>query len=160
RIGSGASRAAPLAIVAGGLILDLGEAERTFIYRCQDRFLAYTGLWQLPSVFFTAGDAHVEIYRAQIAEQSRRFDLIRRRTNLLADAQLRDPLYVGCDIDEMRLFACSAFEEAVARLGPVGGFAVNQISPSYASLLGQLGALLRRHGLDIDAGDSGRRMGA
>src|SRR5437660_6138557 len=95
RVAGGASGGAPLAIISGGLILDLGEAERTFIYRCQDRFLAYSSLWKLPSVFFVAGASHEETYRAHTAIQRERFDRMRSHTGLFSAMPLLEPIYVG-----------------------------------------------------------------
>src|SRR4051794_9028560 len=142
---------APLAIVSGGLILDLGEAERTFIYRCQDRFLAYTSLWAERSVFFVASERHAEIYRRQFIAQRARFDRIRERTGLFAATPLLAPLYVGCDIDSLTLFPCRDFSAQLEALPAVRGFLLNQISPTYAKLLAQLAGLLRQHGVAIDA---------
>jgi len=160
RIPGVATDAAPLAIIAGGLILDLGEAERTFIYRCQDRFLAYTSLFDLRSIFFVAGDAHLAIYRAHIAAQRARFELIRRRTGLFQTAELSEPLYVGCDIDRMRVFACSGFADQWKNVDLGGGIALNQISPTYAALLAELAGLLRDHGrAPAWALDDGARLG-
>ena len=146
----GAPNVAPLAIVAGGLILDLGEAERTFIFRCQDRFLAYTSLWGLRSAFFAAGDNHVGIYRSQIAMQRGRYDRIRARTGLFAGRPLLEPLYVGCDIDQLRLCALTGFAGQAKTLAPSLALAINQISPTYAGLLAQLAELLRRQGIRVD----------
>ncbi|UWU92919.1 hypothetical protein [Bradyrhizobium sp. CB1015] len=141
---------ARLAIVAGGLILDLGEAERTFIYRCQDRFLTYTSLWQARSIFFALNDRHVETYRQHVGAQRLLFDHIRDRTGLFSLQPLLEPLYVGCNIDNLRVFACRGFSEQVQALRPVAGFMLNQISPTYAMLLAQLAQLLRLHGMPID----------
>jgi hypothetical protein len=154
----GTANGAPLAIVAGGLILDLGEAERTFIFRCQDRFLAYTSLWGLSSVFFAATDSHVGIYRSQIATQRARYDRIRARTGLFVGRPLVEPLYVGCDIDELRLFALTGFAGQAKTLARSLALAMNQISPTYAELLVQLAGLLRGQGISVDdiAADSAR----
>lgn len=146
----GTGEGAPLAVIAGGLILDLGEAERTFIFRCQDRFLAYTSLWGLRSAFFAASDNHVMIYSEQIASQRARYDRIRDRTGLFAGRPLVEPLYVGCNIDKLRLFALSGFAEQVKSLAWSVDLATNQISPTYADLLAQLAGLLREQGIDID----------
>ena len=146
----GAQGGAPLAIVAGGLILDLGEAERTFIYRCQDRFLAYTSLWGLRSVFFAAGNSHVEIYRRHVAAQRVCYDRIRDRTGLFAGQPLLEPLYVGCDIDQLRLFVCTGFAEQAKAVAPSLDLATNQISPTYADLMVQLAGLLRGQGIEVD----------
>ena len=67
----GATR--PLGIVSGGLLLDSGEADPTFVYRCQDRYLAYTSLLGLRTVFFVRDDAHAAHYAALIARQRERY---------------------------------------------------------------------------------------
>lgn len=149
RFGARSDRGTPLAIVSGGLILDLGEAERTFIYRCQDRFLAYSSLWGLRSVFFAASHGHVEIYRSHIAGLRARFDRIRDRTGLFTARTLLEPIYAGCDIGDMRLFACDGFAAQAKNIAPLAGVALNQISPTYAALLAQLAALLRQYGVDV-----------
>lgn len=141
---------AVLAIVAGGLILDLGEAERTFVYRCQDRFLAYTSLWGLRSVFLAASDSHVAIYRDHIAAQRARYDLLRDRTGLFAGRPLLEPLYVGCNIDDLQLFACDGFAAQAKTLARSVDLATNQISPTYAGLLAQLAGLLREQGIHVE----------
>lgn len=147
RIGGSGNGRRPIAVIGGGLILDVGEAERTFIYRCQDRFLAYSSLWGLRSIFFAASDAHVEIYRRHVARQRNLYDRIRARTGLLAARPLNEPLYVGCNIDRLRLFACAGFAAQWREEGTPTAILLNQLSPTYAALLGQLAALLRRHGM-------------
>ena len=132
------------------MILDLGEAERTFIYRCQDRFLAYSSLWGLRSVFFVLGDGQLDIYRDHVAVQRDRFERIRDCTGLFAANPLLEPLYVGCDIDRLSLFACNGFVEQWRKALPLAEILLNQISPTYSTLLSQLAALLRRHGLAVD----------
>jgi len=139
-----------LAIVGGGLILDLGEAERTFVYRCQDRFLAYTSLWRQRSIFFAANDRHAQIYCEHVGLQRALFDRIRDYTGLFFAKPLLEPLYVGCDVDRFELFPCQGFSRQVEALPALAGFLLNQISPTYARLLAQLVHLLRQHGVAID----------
>ncbi|MET5019890.1 glutathione synthetase, partial [Burkholderia pseudomallei] len=55
------------AFVGGGLILDSGEAENTFAFRCQDRVLVYTGWLGLPSVLLVLDDAHSRHYARLLA---------------------------------------------------------------------------------------------
>src|SRR5689334_12405612 len=97
-VGCGTKGGAHLAIVGGGLILDLGEAERTFVYRCQDRFLPYPSLWRQRSIFFAANDRHARIYREHVSSQRALFERIRDYTGLFLARPLIEPLYVGCDI--------------------------------------------------------------
>ena len=151
RFGGDDSQGSPLAIVSGGLIYDRGEAERTFIYRCQDRFLVYSSLCGLRSVFFVASERHAAIYRARIAAQRGLFDDIRRRSGLFADRHVVEPLYVGCDIDTLRVFAPRGFavQCRTAAESAGAGVALNQVSPTYAVLVGEIEALLRRHGIAV-----------
>src|SRR5262245_57089734 len=93
----------PLGIIAGGLILDGGEAERTFIFRCQDRYLAYTTLYGLRTVLFVADDEHVRHYRAELAGFERSFAAIREASDVLPAGPVPEPLFVTCDIDRLRL---------------------------------------------------------
>src|SRR5688500_9267618 len=89
----------PLGIISGGLILDSGEAERTFIFRCQDRYLAYNTLQGLRSVLFVSNDEHVRYYREALAGFQQSWEAITAASGVLPPSGLPEPVFVACDID-------------------------------------------------------------
>lgn len=149
RFGS-APAARPLGIVGGGLLLDSGEADPTFVYRCQDRYLAYTSLLGLRTVFFVRDDAHAAHYAALIERQRERCAALAALTGLAYAGELVEPLYVACDLATMRLAPTAGFARA-ARALAADGVPVepcfNQIAPGTARLAAQLDALLRAQGV-------------
>jgi hypothetical protein len=154
----------PLGVIAGGLILDSGEAERTFIFRCQDRYLAYNTLHGLRTVLFVADDEHVRYYRDELAGLHQSWDVIAAECGVLPAGGPPEPLFVACDIDRLRLGACWALLDQLRRSvvprDVTPRLYLNQISPTYADLVGQLDRLLRDHGLPggFD-GDACARLG-
>jgi hypothetical protein len=146
RVGTGAEC---LAVIGGGLILDSGEAERTFLYRCQDRFLTYTSLLGLRSVLFVSGEAHASWYDALIGQLQARLELIASYTGAL-DAAVPPPFYVQCDLEEFRVGSFPRFEKQIAELRARDSsvhFELNQVSPSTCAILAQLDAALRAGGV-------------
>lgn len=141
----------PLGIIAGALILDSGEAERTFLFRCQDRYVAYNTLYGLRTVLFVADDEHVGHYRAELAGFDRNLAAIAAATGVIPPGGTPEPLFVVCDIDRLALGTCWTLRDQLRRgLVPRDAAAqlyLNQISPSYAALVAQLDKLLRDHGL-------------
>jgi hypothetical protein len=140
----------PLAIVGGGLILDSGEAEATFVYRCQDRYLTYTSLLGLRSVFFVSDDAHACWYAAQLERVRASYSTIATFCDVLSPELPIEPLYVECDLKTMRLTGSSGFQRQVSTMLESGRttirFVLNQLSPTYAKLVVQLEGLLRAAG--------------
>lgn len=152
--GAGGNRV-PLAVMGGGLILDSGEAEQTFVFRCQDRFLAYTSLYGLRSVFFVSDEDHARWYADRIEDLRARYAAIAGRCDVLPGNAIVEPLYVPCDIDTMRVHAGATFDRqirdpAVLAPGATVEFCLNQISPSYAGLVARLDALLRERAVATD----------
>ena len=151
------ARVLPLGLISGGLIMDSGEAERTFIFRCQDRYLTLNSLVGLRSILFVADEAHRRVYQRLIRALSSRLRIIREFT-AQALGDIPQPLYVPCNIDLMLIeeqdwFLRSLKRREIAASLATGAVFLNQISPSYAELLIQLGGLLGQHGfeLSIDA---------
>lgn len=143
--------ALPLAVIGGGLILDSGEAENTFVFRCQDRFLAYTGLLELRSVVFVLDDAHRLHYQGLFKALDQR---LRNLAELhgVAPPRLPEPLYVPCDLHTLAVADAPFLAEAARALAAAGQrvcFVANQLSPTTARMLGELAALLRRHGVAV-----------
>jgi hypothetical protein len=153
RFGSAAApraTARPLGIVSGGLLLDSGEADPTFVFRCQDRYLAYTSLLGLRTVFFVHDDAHAAHYAALIARQRERYAAVAARTGVLPDGDLIEPLYVGCDVAALRVAPLAGFARqarALAEDGTPLELCFNQIAPGTARLAAQVDALLRAQGV-------------
>lgn len=144
------------ALIGGGLIFDSGEAENTFMFRCQDRFLAYTSLMGLCSIVLVQDEAHEALYR-DLMEQ------LRSRTASAASLQGLDvrawpePVFVRCDLWSLEIALTPSLEakaRALALAGRSVGFVTNQVSPTVARLLAALAALLRQAGVDVvfDAG--------
>jgi hypothetical protein len=145
RLGHGAE---PLAVIGGGLILDSGEAERTFLYRCQDRFLTYTSLLGLRSVVFVSGEAHALLYDVLIEKLRARIELITSYVSF--DAAVPPPFYVQCDLEDFRVGSFPRFEQQLAELHASDTgvhFELNQVSPSTCAILAQLDAALRACGV-------------
>jgi hypothetical protein len=153
RFGASAERATqPLGIIGGGLLLDSGEADPTFVYRCQDRYLTYTSLLGLRTVFFVHDDAHAARYAALIARQRERCAAVAALSGALPAGEILEPLYVGCDLATLRLAPVGGFaRQARALAGDGFGAPVepcfNQIAPGTARLAAQLDALLRAQGV-------------
>lgn len=147
--GADAPASEPLGIVSGGLILDSGEADPTFVYRCQDRYLTYTGLAGLRTVFFVIDDAHARRYHALVERHAERYELVAKWTGALPSDAIREPLYVACDAGTMTVAACETFERQVRELrdGAPVELRFNQISPTTARLAAQLDELLAANGV-------------
>jgi hypothetical protein len=145
--------ALPLGLISGGLILDSGEAEQTFIFRCQDRYLIYNSLCNLRSLLFVANAEHLAIYQRLIAGLSAQLQKIEEFTGLSLGS-IPEPFYVACDINEMTVKEQNWFVEKlktpnIAASLAQGSLLLNQVSPSYAELLTQIDSILRRHGCDL-----------
>ncbi len=155
----------PLAIISGSLLVDSGEAENTFVFRCQDRYLIYNHLFGLRSVIFALNDSHVRIYEALLDALHERLARVTSATGL-PGVPRHDPLFVACDIDSLRLDKCASFVESL-REAPVrealrsGAIYLNQVSPVCSDFLGQLRGLLLEQDLRLSiSNDFVSRLGA
>lgn len=142
--------ALPLGLVAGGLIFDSGEAERTFLFRCQDRYLGFNTLHGLRTVLFVANDEHARIYQSELARFGQTWRAVAEVTGVLPPEGPPEPLFVSCDIDRLKLGSCWALLDQLRRgvlaRGAAPRLLLNQLSPTYAAFVAQLDALLRAHG--------------
>ncbi|MDA4845234.1 hypothetical protein [Hoeflea poritis] len=141
----------PLVIIAGGLIFDTGEAERTFFYRCQDRFLTYAALLGWQTLFFAASEDHVARYQKLIRDLAARFAEISEATGLFGMKTIKEPLFVLLDVETL---AVRPSQRLTARLSEAAlarsvshGVALNQISPSYARFLASLDVMFSTLGI-------------
>lgn len=142
----------PLALIGGGLILDSGEAENTFVFRCQDRFLVYTSLLGLRSIVFVLDDAHRRHYQGLLKALDQRLRNIAELHGVAAP-RLPEPLYVPCDLHTLALSDAPFLADAARALAAAGQsvcFVANQLSPTTARMLGELAALLRGHGVTVE----------
>lgn len=148
----GRSGGHPLACVAGGLIIDSGEEDATFVYRCQDRYPVYTALAGLRTVLFVLDDAHAQRYEDCLDDLRGRLGLVASRTGALESLDVLPPLYVGHDPATGALRAGVATRRALTtapvRASIRAGLCCNQPSPSYARLLAALASICAEHGVD------------
>ncbi len=146
-----ASAGLPLGLIAGGLILDSGEAERTFLFRCQDRYLGFNTLQGLRTVLLAANDEHVRYYQHQLAGFRRHWQTLCGAGGVLPLEGPAEPLFIACDIDRVGLGACWSLLDQLRRgvlaRGESPRLVLNQVSPTTARLVGRLDALLRGHGI-------------
>lgn len=142
----------PLGMIGGGLILDSGEAERTFLFRCQDRFFAYNSLVPLRTIFFAANDEHVGYYRRELELFREKWKLIARASQIFSADGPPEPLFVACDIDRLKLGSTWALLDQLRRkllgAGARPKLYLNQISPTAASFVGHLDHLLGDLGIE------------
>ncbi|WP_126285693.1 glutathione synthetase [Burkholderia stagnalis] len=142
----------PIAFIGGGLILDSGEAENTFAFRCQDRFLVYTSLLGWTSVVLVLDDDQRRQYERLLAALDTRLRYF-AEVHGVAAPRLPTPLYVRCDLQTLSLAPAESFADAadalVKRRERVF-FVTNQVSPTTSRLLGELAGLLRARGVQVE----------
>jgi hypothetical protein len=141
-----------LALVGGGLILDSGEAEHTFAFRCQERFLVYNTMAGLRTVLLTMDERHEARLQSLVGGLNEQMGVITSLMGLAAPVVPR-PMYVRCTLRELRLCTSESFEaeaRALAHRGEPVSFVANQVSPTTARLLGELARLLRERGVVVD----------
>jgi len=155
----------PLGFISGPLIFDSGEADHTFFYRCQDRYLVYNALAGVRSLLFVIDANHRDRYSRLIANLNRRLDRVSAWTGAPLPP-VAAPLMIPLDPDDLAVHDAPFLEshlrepsvrESIAR----GEILFNQASPTGARLLLEIATLLRRYNLewDLDA-DRLRAQGA
>lgn len=141
----------PLVMIGGGLIFDTGEAERTFFYRCQDRFLTYAALLGWQTLFFAAGEDHVTRYQSLIGDLAARFDRISEATGIFGAKAIREPLFVLLDPQTLAVRPSrrltERLSEAAVERTVSDGVALNQVSPTYVRFLASLDAMFHTLGV-------------
>ncbi len=144
---------APLALVGGSLLVDSGEEDATFAFRCQDRYLAYSSLAGLRSLLVVLDDDHAATYDGCIDDLRRRLATVADRTGVLGNVVVPRPLYVG--FDPVRGHVSAPARTAAALRDPDqvrslrAGILANQISPSSASLLAATAAVCADAGVSV-----------
>ena len=131
-----------LACLGGGLMVDCGSEDRTYLWTCQNRYPLYAALVGLRCLLFVRDDDHVAEYQERIEAARRDVLRIRRFTGPLVDLVLPEPLFVACDVEaeEVRLRRSRKFSEQSEELDPQtwAALATNQMSPTVAGLLEQV----------------------
>jgi hypothetical protein len=151
-----AAAAKPLGLINGLLLLDSGEVERTFVFRCQERYLTYNSLCGLRSLFFAADEKHLQKYKEEIAVRAAFLAEIENVSQIPFGA-LPLPLFVPCDIDRLTVEDREWFSGEL-RLDEIkasierGEVFLNQISPSTLKLLAETEKALRNGGGEVDFG--------
>ncbi len=136
--------AEPLALLGGSLILDAGEADQSFLLRCQDRFVTYAWLLGLRPILLVADADHGRRHADAVAELGAACVTLAAATGLPDLVRPLDPLILGCD-------PLDAFVHSAVPLPELAGRAtyhLNQMSPTAAALLGGIDAVLSAHGVD------------
>jgi hypothetical protein len=139
--GAGAPRdlgCLPLASLNGSLLVDSGEEDATFAFRCQDRYVTYSSLAGMRSLLLVFDDGHADIYDARLDDVRRRLGLVADHTGVLGSVEVAAPLYVGYDPLTGHVRRVAHTDAAIgdpAQLRSLhAGILTNQISPSSASL--------------------------
>ena len=122
---SGSENPEQLALMSGLLLYDSGEAEETFLYRCQDRYVTYNSLCGFRTVLCVADETHRSVYRTLIEDHDRRMRMVRDRTGIPLPHTPR-PWFATVDPTRIEPLA----------LPPGYSLALNQVSPTCARLAG------------------------
>jgi hypothetical protein len=115
-----------LGLISGFLLYDSGEAEETFLYRCQDRYVTYNSLCGLRTVLFVADEKHRNRYRQLLANHDYRTRLIRERTGIRLPCT-PSPWFAALSLHRLQPVAFPASYM----------LALNQVSPSCALVAGE-----------------------
>ena len=141
----------PLGMISGMLLFDTGEADHTFLFRCQDRYLTYNALAGVRSVLFVTGEEHRQHYARLRADLDARLRVISSWTGLeLPSIPL--PFTVPLDLETLSIHGDASMADHVRDEGireslARGEIVFNQASPTGARLVRELDQLLREHGI-------------
>jgi len=152
--GARSAQAEPLALFGGPLIFDSGEAEATFLYRCQDRFYAYASMLGLRTVFLVEDRAHADRYVSPLQAFHRDADTIAGATGVLRVRAPKTPLFLGCRLEDASLSSLGPdWSDEPLKAGCAVRLLLNQISPTGARLVRQMADILAEAGiaLPVDA---------
>ncbi|NER36600.1 MAG: hypothetical protein F6J93_21880 [Oscillatoria sp. SIO1A7] len=136
------STALPLVCNSGFLLLDSGEGDPSFIYRCQDRYFAYNSMVGLRSIFFVLNDEHFDIYTQSIENLRQRLLESDAWNGVWGNLFLPEPCFLPCDIYRCEVPFTPLLERQMQRLEVrdsinATGLFCNQVSPTLSLLLGQ-----------------------
>jgi hypothetical protein len=125
--------------ISGPLLFDSGEADKSFLYRCQDRYFAYNLISGIRSVVMVTCLDHVERYRSLWRAFCNDIGRAAEATGL-AFPVLSDPLYVPLDWESLSIARESWFFDQ--HLPKSRGIVTNQVSPTGARILKEFNQLM------------------
>jgi hypothetical protein len=148
-----ASDAPALGIVSGLLLLDSGEADNTFVFRCQDRYLTYNTLSGIRSVLFVADEQHWKHYQDLLKGHTARLQVISDKIEISLPP-IPIPLAFPLDIETLKIadqsfFARQLSDPDIQNSLLRGELVFNQVSPTCLRLVQEMDALLSKYGLNF-----------
>lgn len=143
RLGALAPSSEPLGIVGGTLILDSGEAENTFVFRCQDRYLVYNALAGLRSVLFVLDSHHAGVYDSLIRIHSASLRELCTASGFPLPA-IAEPLFVVVNKQHLTVEDILNKPSLDSR-----GFYLNQVSPTGVRIVTGVCRLLHERGIPV-----------
>jgi len=137
----------------GSLIFDSAEADLSFWFRCQDRYLLFASLLGDRSLFFVKNDQHREQYIKSISQLRKDFKSIQATQDIWQDGRIPEPLYAQLDIElfgsQHHLVKLFPDDIGNKQLLEIIKIRTNQVSPTYFKLLRDLKSLLLDRGVDL-----------
>jgi hypothetical protein len=131
-----------LGMISGLLLLDSGEADNTFILRCQDRYITYNSLAGLRSILFVIDEDHVSRYKNIIMQMNASLGEISEAINLDLGV-IPCPLFVPVNIERAEIVIDnSILTESRKTITTSHQLLMNQLSPTAASFVKSLAHVL------------------
>lgn len=137
----------------GSLIFDSAEADHSFWYRCQDRYLFYASLIGDRSLFFVKNASHRDQYVKSISQLRENFKSIQSIQGIWQDIEIHEPIYSQLELDQFgsqyQLSKLFTEDHNNQQLPKSISISTNQVSPTYFKLLRDLKSLLLKEGVDL-----------
>lgn len=137
-------------LIGGSLLLDSGEADPSFMYRCQDRYFIYTSLLGIRSLFLVMNKVHADIYSQHVQKLRTALKILQSHTDIKLFDTLTEPLYLTYDATANQISLDKAFVTQLKQCGlsQLPTIYTNQISPSSAEIIDQFKEQLSAHHID------------
>jgi|GEM_PF-1504166 len=143
--GSGDGGAEQLALLGGSLILDSGEADQSFLFRCQDRFITYAWLLGLRPVLLVADAEHGRAQLEAVVALRDDCGVVAAATGLVGLFRRLEPLILGCDPLNLTLNKLLPLPSLTKHTR----IHLNQVSPTAAKLLEGIADILQENGVEL-----------
>lgn len=141
--GNARPEAERLALLGGALLLDNGEADQTFLLRCQDRYVAYAWMFGLRPILLVEDEGQAGFLTEAIAALGKACAQVAAATGLGGLFQFRNPIVFCCDLINLTIKSLGPVSELQ---GPVV-FHLNQVSPTAAKILKGVSRELQSRGV-------------